>query len=101
MSKDYRSEEAKAYRLLYKRVSWKRLRDEHLRGEPLCVYCKKSGEITSADLVDHIKPHRGNIRLFLDPENLQSLCEPHHSGHKQREELGQKVIHFDANGWPI
>lgn len=98
---DHRSDEAKAWRRLYKTSRWLRLRESHFSEEPLCVECKRSDNVTVADICDHKRPHKGNLDLFWDPNNLQSLCKPHHDSLKQREELGQRVIRFDAHGWPI
>jgi 5-methylcytosine-specific restriction endonuclease McrA len=69
--------------------------------EPLCRFCIEAEDVTSADVVDHIKAHKGDLDLFFDPDNLQSLCKSHHDGAKQRIDLGQTVIRFDATGWPI
>ena len=32
-----------------------------------------------ATVVDHIKPHRGDQKLFWDRSNWQPLCEHHHN----------------------
>jgi 5-methylcytosine-specific restriction endonuclease McrA len=40
-----------------------------------------------ADMVDHIKPHRGDMRLFWDRTNWQPMASsPCHSSHKQSQE---------------
>ncbi|TIL42278.1 MAG: HNH endonuclease, partial [Mesorhizobium sp.] len=40
-----------------------------------------------ADMVDHIKPHRGDKRLFWDRANWQPMAmSPCHSSRKQRLE---------------
>lgn len=40
-----------------------------------------------ADTVDHIKPHRGDMKLFWDRKNWQALAaSPCHSSRKQRQE---------------
>lgn len=58
---------------------WKdRLRPEHLLVEPFCRECALEGKRVYATVVDHIVPHRGNWKLFTDPNNLQSLCKFHH-----------------------
>jgi 5-methylcytosine-specific restriction protein A len=31
-----------------------------------------------AEVVDHIKPHKGDMTLFWDENNWQSLCKMHH-----------------------
>ncbi|WP_253281401.1 HNH endonuclease signature motif containing protein [Cupriavidus sp. HPC(L)] len=38
------------------------------------------------NVVDHIKPHRGDQALFWDRSNWQTCCAMHHSRDKQREE---------------
>lgn len=96
-----RSEEAKAYRKLYKTVAWKRLRERHLYNEPLCRFCQKAGRIVPAEAVDHIKPHRGDKTLFHDPNNLQSLCAVHHSASKQLEEKRGYSNEIGLDGRPV
>lgn len=86
---------------LYKLAVWRRLRSRQLIKQPLCEYCLESEEVTAADTVDHITPHRGDMKLFTDPLNLQSLCSQCHNKRKQREEAGQDVIVFGADGWPL
>lgn len=41
--------------------------------------CYEEGHITMATVVDHIKPHRGDQKLFWDRSNWQPLCEHHHN----------------------
>lgn len=62
----------------YSNAPWKTLRRKWLQSNPLCVECKRQGIITPADTVDHIRPHKGNWELFMDTENLQSLCKQCH-----------------------
>lgn len=68
---------------------WQKASKQHLRGEPLCRMCKGLGKVVEATVVDHIVPHRGDLVLFRDPTNWQSLCKPHHDGAKQRLERGK------------
>lgn len=68
---------------------------------PLCAFCMEMDIVTIADVVDHVKPHKGDPVLFWDPGNLQSLCKAHHDGTKQRMERGQTVVRFGADGWPL
>ena len=98
---DHRSDEAKAYRRLYKTARWLKLRQSVLDDEPLCRYCIEDEVVEEATVVDHIKPHRGDLDLFWDVTNLQSLCSTCHDGRKQREELGQTFVRFGLDGWPI
>lgn len=69
---------------LYDR-QWRKARAAHLAAHPLCVECLKSGDITPATVVDHVTPHRGDLVLFWDPHNRQSLCESHHNAKTARE----------------
>lgn len=51
----------------------------YLRQNPLCVHCEEEGLINPAEVVDHIKPHKGDTTLFWDSENnWQPLCKRHH-----------------------
>lgn len=67
---------------------WRVARAEFLKEHPLCVFCEKKGLVTLADVVDHIKPHRGVMDLFWDRDNWQSLCKSCHNGEKQKLENG-------------
>lgn len=55
------------------------LRPNQLLREPYCRECALKGYRTLATDVDHITPHRGSWALFVDPDNLQSLCHSCHS----------------------
>jgi 5-methylcytosine-specific restriction enzyme A len=87
---------------LYKTAEWKRLRRARLTACPTCVYCEQQGRVTAATVVDHIVPHKGDIALFFDYSNTQSMCDAHHNSTKQREENnGLKKIGCDINGEPL
>ncbi len=93
MPKPYgRSVEAALYRRLYKTARWHRLRDAQLAAEPLCRFCLAIEDVTEATVCDHIEPHRGQLDLFYDPDNLQSLCAPCHDKLKARIERGQQAV---------
>jgi 5-methylcytosine-specific restriction endonuclease McrA len=59
------------------------------------------GKRSIASIVDHKRPHKGDEALFFDPNNLQSLCKPHHDGAKQAQEKRGYAIGCDASGNPI
>jgi len=63
--------------------------------------CKSQGKITAANIVDHMKPHRGDPVLFFDFDNTQSLCKRCHDSHKQRAEKSGRVVGCDASGLPL
>lgn len=69
----------------YKLAIWQDTRRIQLRREPLCCECMKMNIYTKATDVDHIEPHNGDYDLFLDDNNLQSLCHQCHSRKTARE----------------
>jgi hypothetical protein len=71
---------------LYNRARWVRMRTAQLMREPLCRMHRELGQLVSATVADHVKPHRGDEELFFDPDNLQSLCKRCHDAHKQAQE---------------
>lgn len=36
--------------------------------------CAELGRVTKAEVTDHIRAPKGNMVLFWDPKNRQSLC---------------------------
>jgi 5-methylcytosine-specific restriction enzyme A len=96
------SPEARLYHALYYTPRWRRERAQHLAREPLCRMCARAGRSTKAVVVDHIIPHRGDLTLFWDPINRQSLCLVHGNGEKQRIENGGKPrLPIGPDGWPL
>lgn len=78
--KDRRSADAAAWHKLYGLDIWiDDLRPTQLINEPFCRECARRGERVRATEVDHIVPHRGDMALFTDRRNLQSLCKSCHS----------------------
>jgi len=57
--------------------SWKQIRARFLQAHPLCELCKQEGRLVPATIVHHKNP----LKTSNDnsPENLQSLCQHHHS----------------------
>lgn len=77
----------------YKTARWARLRlDVFLRDLFTCQMpgCGRLEGDTSQLVCDHIKPHRGDERLFWDKANLQTLCKPCHDRLKQKEEQASR-----------
>lgn len=83
---DHGSSEAKDYRRWYGLKAWRDARHVHLSRQPLCERCLQSETVAEAEVVNHRIPHKGNWPLFIDPENHESVCAPHHDGLIQREE---------------
>lgn len=67
---------------------FRRLRRAWLMRNPLCVNCGDAGTI-----LDHIRPHEGNLDLFWSQANWQTLCKPCHD-RKTREEIGGRLSGF-------
>lgn len=93
---------------------WQLARADHLRRNPLCVFCQNAGRLVPATVVDHVEAHRlteakasgdseriaAAWRRFWDRENWQSLCKPCHDSTKQRMEKSGRVAGCDASGLP-
>lgn len=80
---------------------WKVAREAYLNEHPLCLECLKEKRVTAATVVDHIIPHKGDMKLFWDRNNWQPLCASHHNSDKQRFEKSKRVKGCDVNGLPI
>lgn len=74
---------------------WQKARDGYLRSHPLCVHCERAGRVVAANEVDHIVPHKGDMVLFWDNSNWQSLCKSCHSLKTATEDggFGRKVCY--------
>lgn len=81
----YQRRESQAWHRMYGLDIWQRLRAEQLLRESWCRECAQVGHRVRATVVDHIVPHRGNMTLFTDPANLQSLCKRCHDRKTMRE----------------
>lgn len=88
-------------RISYTCRQWRNARAGHLRTEPLCRYCKDAGLVTVATVVDHIIPHKGDLLLFWDSNNWQSLCSPCHDRTKQQQEARGYSTAIGGDGWPL
>lgn len=67
---------------------WQKAREGWLNAHPLCAYCERLGRVANGNVVDHIVAHRGDMALFWDRTNWQTLCKPCHDSIKQAEEAG-------------
>jgi 5-methylcytosine-specific restriction endonuclease McrA len=75
-------------RPLYRTARWAKLRwATFVRDMFTCQMCGKIESDTSKLVCDHRRPHRGDLDLFWDEANVQTLCPlPCYSKHTQREE---------------
>lgn len=74
------------WRRWYKTARWRQLRWEVLTRDGFRCQMAGCGVMAPEMVCDHVRPHRGDERLFWDVTNLQALCKPCHDGRKQREE---------------
>lgn len=79
-----------SWHYLYNNDRWRKYSKSYLNKHPLCVQCKQNKEITPSEVVDHIIPHRGDKKLFWDPNNHQALCQRcHHEKTAQESGFGE------------
>lgn len=96
---DRRSSAADDWHRWYQLPIWRdHIRVDQLLREPFCRECaaraRREGmpelsRVRATD-VDHIKPHRGVWEIFVDRDNLQSLCHACHS-RKTAEEMRKNL----------
>lgn len=96
---DNRSVEASQYRKLYQTARWKRTRHHQLTRQPLCEWCLEREIVEAATECHHKIPHRGSEELFWSGPYI-STCKSCHASRGQREDRGQIVVTFRADGWP-
>lgn len=65
--------------------TWKRIRAQVLREEPLCQDCKGEGRTELAVTVDHVVPLQVNLALARVRTNLRSLCASCHARKSAKE----------------
>ena len=97
---DRRSDQAAAYRALYRTAAWQNIRSNQLAAKPLCEWCSSSGRTALATVCDHAQPHRGDPALFHNGPFL-SLCKTCHDGAAQRRDRRGYSGAVNASGWPI
>lgn len=77
-TQDRQRAQATPYRRLYQTARWQALRTAYLAAHPLCECDACAGRLTPASVVHHRMAHRGDLRLFFDPDNLQALAKRCH-----------------------
>jgi 5-methylcytosine-specific restriction enzyme A len=60
---------------------WRKASAGYLQKHPLCVdpYKRHPDRVVAATNTDHVIPHKGDMKLFWDPDNWQGLCDGCHS----------------------
>tara|TARA_R100000654_G_scaffold21267_5_gene42921 strand:+ start:12043 stop:12384 length:342 start_codon:yes stop_codon:yes gene_type:complete len=78
IKKDYnKSYSNPKYAKLYNTSRWRKMRDNYIMQNPICIICKKNNRIRKADVVDHIIEVADGGNMW-ELSNLQSLCDPCH-----------------------
>ena len=75
-------------RAWYQTPRWRTERKAFLRERPFCTECQRLGRLIPANVVDHIKPHRGDETLFWNQSNWQPMCATCHNAKTAREDGG-------------
>ena len=74
----------------YNTTEWRKLRETYISQHPICEECLNNGKVTAATSVHHkkspFKNGEGNKSLFLDYNNLMSVCHECHAAIHNREE---------------
>jgi 5-methylcytosine-specific restriction protein A len=78
---------------------WRKASKTYLKENPLCVHCEKEDRLTPATEVDHIIPHGGDMKLFWDKSNWQTLCKKCHSIKTAKEDGGYGNISNSPRGF--
>lgn len=87
---------------MYNTREWRVRRTAQLTAHPLCATCLQQGMVKQARVVHHVKPHKGDWRLFCSSE-LESLCKPCHDAHTASVERSGLPVkqRIGLDGWPI
>lgn len=67
-------------------TKWREARVEFLAKHPRCVRCGAPSIV-----VNHIVPHRGDMKLFWRRSNWEAVCIPCHNGPIQSAEKGGRT----------
>jgi 5-methylcytosine-specific restriction enzyme A len=105
---DWRTPEATQYRKLYQTKAWRMLRERVLLRDQFTCQHKGCGAMLKrgrnherSAVVHHLKPHKGDLDLFFDYNNLQAVCWTCHSGDIQSIEAKGYDTTIGDDGWPI
>ena len=101
-----RSTTANKYRKLYSTKQWRTLRGtiltyDHYRCQQYGVSLTSGKSQPTSAVVNHKKPHKGNLTLFYDPSNLEAVCWNCHLGVIQSEEALSYDATIGDDGWPV
>lgn len=89
--RDAERRKAKPWRKWYMTKRWREMRKA--RFAEVGGICEQTGVLLvgrhpapDSPVLDHIRPHRGDERLFFDPGNVQLVSKAWHDSEKQKQE---------------
>lgn len=104
----WRTPEAQEYRKLYQTKQWRVLRERVLLRDAFkcqhkgCgAFLKRGRTHQHSAVIHHLKPHKGDLDLFFDIDNLASVCKSCHDGAIQSSEVLGYDKEIGQDGWPI
>lgn len=100
---DIRRAKDKPWRRWYRLARWRGpngRRTLQLQAVPYCQPCKVMGKATTATVVNHVKAHRGDPKLFWYGA-LESVCKQCHDQAIQRSEHEGFRRDVGEDGWPV
>lgn len=103
MSSDWRKDKRTTAQRGYG-ARWQRERLLFLKEHPLCVMhqARIPPQLVRSRIVDHKRPHRGDISLFWGRWNWQAICKSCHDSIKQRlEKSGRTSAQIGEDGFPV
>lgn len=109
-AKHFRRPEAERYRRLYKDQRWcgpqgirrqALSRDRYTCQRCECMVIEGNRHHPRAAVVNHKKPHKGDLVLFFDINNVETVCKTDHDALIQREEARGYTIGSDIDGRPV
>lgn len=85
-----------SWRSWYKTARWQKLRQQVIVRD--LYTCQKTGVLLTgkhpapnSPVVDHVKAHKGDERLFWDADNLMTVSKAYHDSVKQAEERARPM----------
>nr|WP_170265275.1 HNH endonuclease [Pseudochrobactrum saccharolyticum] len=107
-SKQARKRHRPEHRKLYALPAWQQLRlqifqrDNYICQWPGCgELLIGKGNVPNSPVAHHKKDHKGDMELFLDPENIIAVCKSCHDQPVQRATHRGYISGHDDDGRPV
>lgn len=79
---------------------WMVLRNRLRKHARTCAICREPF-VNEIPVMDHKIPHRGDLKLLLDPMNIQPLHKKCHDSVKKAHEMRGNTKTYGQDGWPL